>query len=168
MAHAFPPIYAKPTFGTLRENLYQSDYIKRKKGKITVCNSPSYCNRITNSDSYEKRNSYNLGIYARSLENCNVIPVNKGNLIMGQYTKLDLKHVCTVIPTTPCTDINTCGNCDNGNPVKIDQSSSTPFYYDNTIDPAGELFGSSQCGELNYTHYMVFYPPASPLTLGSS
>ena len=37
-----------------------------------------------------------------------------------------------------------------------------------TIDPLGELFGASQCGELNYTKYMVFDPPTKPLTLGFS
>ena len=34
MAHAFKTISAKPTFGTLQPNLYQSDYINRKKGII--------------------------------------------------------------------------------------------------------------------------------------
>ena len=35
MAHAFAPIPAKPAFGTLKENLYQSDYINRKKAEIS-------------------------------------------------------------------------------------------------------------------------------------
>ena len=38
MAHAFAPIPGKPAFGTLRENLYQSDYLERKKGKLIYCN----------------------------------------------------------------------------------------------------------------------------------
>ena len=37
MAFAFSPIPAKPTFGTLKENLYQSDYINRKKAKNNYC-----------------------------------------------------------------------------------------------------------------------------------
>jgi hypothetical protein len=36
------------------------------------------------------------------------------------------------------------------------------------IDPLGELFGKTQCGELNYTHYMLFNPPVKPLTLGNT
>ena len=42
MAHAFAPIPAKPAFGTLKENLYQSDYINRKKAKYTYCRGPAY------------------------------------------------------------------------------------------------------------------------------
>jgi len=159
MAHAFSPISAKPTFGTLKENLYQSDYISRKKAQFTYCQVPSYCNKITSVSSYSQYNSYNLGRYARSLKTCNVIPINKGNLVMGQYTKLDLKHVCTVASGT-----SQCGE-----PVIIKPTTATePFYLTYTIDPNGELFGDSQCGELNYTKYMVFNPPKLPLTMGFS
>jgi hypothetical protein len=85
---------------------------------------------------------------------------------MGQYTKLNLKNVCTVSkgtpPTKPCGygkgDLP-CDPCqDNGN-VLLDPDTTNPFYFDKTIDPLGELFGYSQCGELNYTGHMVFYPP---------
>ena len=106
MTHAFAPIPAKPTFGTLRENLYQSDYLNRKKAKYAYCRTPSYCNKIKIANSYDLINSYKLGRYSRNLETCNIIPINKGNLIMGQYTKLNLKNVCTVSsgtpPTRPC------------------------------------------------------------------
>ena len=166
MAHAFSPIPAKPTFGTLKENLYQSDYINRKKSKIIYCRTPSYCQKLSNANSYGKLYSYNLGRYALSLENCNIIPVNKGNLIMGQYTKLNLQNVCTVSagppPSQPCSSLLPCDPCQNNDPVIIDPSSDT-FYLNYTIDPLGELFGASQCGELNYTRYMVFNPPTGPL-----
>ena len=36
MAHAFKNISAKPTFGTLREELNQSDYINRKKKNVVI------------------------------------------------------------------------------------------------------------------------------------
>lgn len=134
MAHAFTPIPAKPTFGTLKENLYQSDYINRKKSRLVYCRTPSYCN---------------------------IFPINKGNLIMGQYTKLNLNNICTVSngtpPTQPCSNNNPCEPCQNNIPVIINPNYATePFYFGATIDPLGELFGASQCGELNYTHYMVY------------
>ena len=31
------------------------------------------------------------------------------------------------------------------------------------IDPLGELFGQTQCGELNYTHHMFLNPPQNLL-----
>lgn len=166
MAHAFAPISAKPTFGTLKENLYQSDYLNRKKAKYAYCRTPSYCNRIKIANSYDLINSYNLGRYSRNLETCNIIPINKGNLIMGQYTKLNLKNVCTVSNGTPSTkpcgtgkgDLP-CDPCQDNTPVLLDPDTTNPFYFDKTIDPLGELFGSSQCGELNYTRRMVLNPP---------
>ena len=156
MTHAFAPIPAKPTFGTLRENLYQSDYLNRKKAKYAYCRTPSYCNKIKIANSYELINSYRLGRYSRNLETCNIIPINKGNLIMGQYTKLNLKNVCTVSsgtpPTWPC---GKCDPCQDNTPVYLKTDADVPFYFNKTIDPLGELFGSSQCGELNYTGHMV-------------
>jgi hypothetical protein len=132
MAHAFKTIPAKSTFGTLQEELYQSDYINRKKQK---------CNTI--------------------------LPVNKSNLIVGQYTKLNLYNVCTVSngppPSIPCEFNNVCSPCQNGEGeediVKIDASGDYPFYFYYTIDPLGELFGKTSCGTLNYTNYMVFNYP---------
>ena len=182
MSHAFAPISAKPAFGTLKENLYQSDYLNRKKAKYAYCRTPSYCNKIKNSNSYDLINSYNLGRYSRNLEKCNIISINKGNLVMGQYTKLNLKDVCTVSygppPTKHCgngTEELPCIPCQNNTDVVIDPNvnpltniSSEPFYWNATIDPLGELVGSSQCGELNYTQHMIFDPPTAPLTLGFS
>ncbi len=180
MAHAFAPIPAKPAFGTLKKNLYQSDYINRKKAKINYCSASSLCNKRPNN--YALINNTNLGRYLYNLEICKIIPINKSNLIIGQYTKLNLTGVCTVStgtpPTQPCgngIDELPCNPCQTSTDVIIDPDGSSssvvsgiPFYWYATIDPLGELFGSSQCGELNYTHHMVFYPPTTPLTLGSS
>jgi hypothetical protein len=133
MAHAFKRISAKSTFGTLQEELYQSDYINRKK------------------------------------INCKtILPVNKSNLIVGQYTKLNLYNICTVSngppPSIPCEFNNDCNPCQDDNLVKIDanpdvNSYSNIFNLNYTIDPLGELFGKTSCGALNYTNYMVFNPP---------
>jgi hypothetical protein len=128
MAYAFAPISAKPTFGNLRDNLYQSDYIQKKKSKhLCQCK-----------------------------KSCNTKIVNTGNLIMGQYSKLDLTGVCTAIPTTPCNKIDDCEPCQMKEPVPIPPTENVPFYYNNTLDPLGTLFGNSQCGEQNYARFMVF------------
>ena len=163
MSHAFSPTFAKPAFGTYKENLYQSDYLNRKKAKHTYCITPAYCNKLTTATNYAFINSFRLGRYARGLETCNIIPVNKGNLIMGQYTKMDLKDVCTASngppPTMECGNDAPCDPCQNNSPVILNQSTNTtPFYWNTTVDPLGNLYGRSQCGELNYTHYMIFNP----------
>lgn len=136
MAHAFKRIPAKSTFGTLQEELYQSDYINKKKQQ---------CGPILN--------------------------INKSNLIIGQYTKLNLYNVCTVSngppPSTPCEFNNDCNPCQDDNVVIINPSNtsnagySDAFYLNYTIDPLGELFGKTSCGALNYTNYMIFNPPTT-------
>lgn len=154
MAHAFNIIPAKPTFGTLRENLCQSDYINRKKGIYNYCNSKPYCQKLKISQSYNNLYSFNN---TRLHTKC-ILPINKTDLIASQYSKLDLQNVCTVSagppPGPPPSKIGdyTCQQ------VYINPNSTTPFYYNNTIDPLGELFGRTQCGELNYTDYMVLNP----------
>lgn len=166
MTHAFVPIYAKPTFGTLKENLNQSDYLNRKKGKLSYCKGP-YGNNNKQPSSYSTISTYNLGRYARNLETHKIIPVHKRNLIIGQYTKLNLEHICTVSDGPPstqyCSDVSPCNPCQNSTSigVKIDPNTTTiyPFYQTATIDQLGELFGNLQCGELNYTQYMNYYPP---------
>lgn len=125
--------FAKPTFGTLKENLYQSDYINHKKSK-NICRNNSH--------------------------RCNIVNINTTNLIIGQYSKLNLDNVCTVSngapPSKYCSSENPCDPCQNNTSVVIE--STNPFYWENTIDPLGELFGFSQCGELNYTKYLDIMP----------
>ena len=84
--------------------------------------------------------------------NSHIIPVNKNNLIAGLYYKMNLNNVCVIGDGPPCPDIDTCYSCLTA--AKIDVSSDEPFYQNNTIDPIGELFGNSQCGINNFTHYM--------------
>jgi hypothetical protein len=184
MTHAFQTIPAKHAFGTLRGNLSQSDYINRIKGKQTYCNSPSYCQKLITSSSYENKYLFYLGRYSLGLETCNILPVNKSNLIMGQYTSMNLNNVCEAINQPPpntlidcnSTNYESCTTCDtpinmNVNPTTGQwNSGNTKFYQDIYIDPIGELFGNTQCGELNYTQLMVFNPPTVPngITLGFS
>ena len=83
----------------------------------------------------------------------NFVRPNKSNLISGQYMKENLSDVCTV------SDI--IGSpCQNNTNVKIDPTTATvPFYYTYQIDPIGELFGNTQCGELNFTRYREIIRP---------
>jgi len=158
MAHAFKTISAKPTFGTLQPNLYQSDYINRKKGIIVFCKRECICKNIKVAPSYDIKNSFNLGLRFNRLNN---IHNNKSNLIISQYTKENLKNVCTVSPIVPsvpsyCSNSDPCDPCQNNGPVIIDPlNSTTTFYNEYNIDPLGQLFGNSQCGELNYTAYQT-------------
>jgi len=164
MARAFAPISAIPTFGKLNENLYQSDYITRLKGQVTYCNAPSYCGQITKASSYDQYNSYNWGSYVNNLGTpCNPIPVNKQNSVSSLYNKEDLKRVCTINIGSPPLQPFTDKSCNPAH-VPIDPTSTTPFYYNHTIDPLGELFGLSQCGELNYTAYLSSYNPPSTVS----
>lgn len=171
MAHAFKTISAKPTFGTLRENLYQSDYINRKKGLAIFCNSPSVCYKIKSAPSYNIRNAFNIGRLSLSLNKCNKLAINKSNLIIGQYTKENLTNICTVSnifpysKPAPCSSVEPCNPCQNNEPIVVDPVATKPFYQTYQIDPLGELFGQTQCGELNYTHYMFLYPPTKLVTL---
>ena len=176
MAHAFKPIPATPTFGTFRKHLYQSDYINRKKAKLIYFNSKETCGKLLVAADYKERSLFKTGRDAINLLKCDnvVIPINKANLIMGQYTKLDLQNVCTVLNTTNTTNYTASDclknihdghgltGCPNHNLVIISGSSTSTFYQNNIIDPCGYLFGNSQCGELNYTSYMVFNPPKKP------
>jgi hypothetical protein len=185
MAHAFQTIPASPTFGTIRENLCQSDYINRLKAKYTYCNTPSYLKQSFIGPNYQTINSFNLGKYVLSLETSNTLPVNKSNLIIGQYSSMNLNNTCEAINQPPpnnldnCTvgnNFESCTKCDIPITMNVNSSTglwnsgNTNFYQDVYIDPIGELFGSSQCGELNYTKFMVFNPPTEPegITLGFS
>ncbi len=145
MTHGFKIVLANSTFGTLRENLNQGDYINRKKGIITGCKKVKL----------STKKSFNTGR--------NIFPVNKTNLIVGQYSKLNLSDVCTAselfpyLKPSPCSLNAPCNPCQNNANVVLDLNQ--PFYNKYQIDPLGELFGKTQCGELNYTRYMSFYPP---------
>jgi hypothetical protein len=146
MAHAFKTIPAKPAFGNIREELYQSDYIEKKKKRIMNCD---------------------LGLSGKCNLVKNFYPIDKSNLIIGQYSYLNLSTACVAIEQPIPNDIGSCFNTPDFNEcTSCDQpiimnvgtdgkwnSGNSNFYQDVYIDPIGELFGYSQCGELNYTHY---------------
>lgn len=153
MSRNISVISALPTFGTLRQNLNQSDYITRKKGLKTFCTNPSICNNNIYK-SYNDLNSYNWGKYTQSLNKCPQIPINKANMVLNKYSTYNLNDVCSIIEGNPCsTSINCVNNCP---PIPINISTTVPFYETYTIDPNGALFGTNQCGTLNYTHFLKF------------
>jgi hypothetical protein len=155
MAHAFKTIPAKPTFGTLTKDVYQSDYISNKKAKLLYCNGNiANCDKLTKVSNYNLYNLFYKGRYLSALNNGCILPFNKMDLIAGQYTRMNLKDVCTVIDGSPCSQINSCPGCATG--AIVNASSTEPFYQTNTIDPVGSLFGKSQCGINNFTRYMIY------------
>jgi hypothetical protein len=156
MAHAFKPIPAKPTFGTLTQVVYQGDYITNKKAKLAFCkgNKKLSCNKNNKVSSYDQSNLFNKGRYLDALERGCILPFDKTNLITGLYSKMNLEGACTVINGNPCSSINSCGACLTG--AQIDASSLNAFYLTNTIDPLGQLFGNSACGTNNFTRFMVY------------
>ena len=155
MTHSFKTIPAKPTFGTLTQVVFQGDYLRNKKAKLAYCNNrnPVNCNKLVRSLSYDQYNLYNTGRYLNAFSRGCILPFNKTDLIAGQYTRMNLKDVCTVINGNPCSLIDSCSACLN--PAIIDPITATkPFYQTNTIDPVGALFGKTPCGTLNFTRYM--------------
>jgi hypothetical protein len=135
MAYAFK---AKPAFGTLIKSQYQSDYILNKKNK----------NVNVNVNNYERY----LFLKKKCYVNSCFISVKKSNIIAGLYYKMNLNNVCVVNDGPPCSNVDTCDICLT--PAKIDINSVEPFFQTNTIDPLGALFGNSECGVNNFTHYM--------------
>jgi hypothetical protein len=158
MAHAFKTIPAKPTFGTLTKVGYQSDYISNKKANLLYCNNPykKNCDKLTKVSNYDQYNLFYKGRYLNDLNKGCILPFDKTNLIAGQYTKMNLKDVCTVSKGSPCSLINSCDGCSDI--IIVDAASTEPFYQINTIDPLGSLFGKSACGINNFTNYMVYNP----------
>lgn len=129
MAHAFKTIPAKPTFGTVQPLIYQSDYLNIKKKQIL---SNIRCNPNLGYDYY-----YLL------YKSRGTTQINPLNLVYNLYSQENLYKVNTLAYnnnlSVPVTKIN---------------PSSTPLYNYYTIDPEGQLFGDSPCGELNYVNYV--------------
>ena len=161
MAHTFKPISAKPAFGTLTQVVFQGDYISNKKAKLVYClnrNKAVTCDKLVKSASYKERALYNKGRYLNAFDKGCILPFDKTNLIAGQYTKMNLASVCTVIDGNPCSQIDACSGCSLVTHVDAAIDATDPFYQTNTIDPVGLLFGNTSCGINNFTSYMVYSP----------
>ena len=120
-----------------RQNKFASDasdhveWLRRKT---------SYCHNA-NPDRIERLHCLSKNqLIAQSL--CKPMQLNS-NL----YTTQNLANACVV--GTPLFG-STTTSC---NGVTINTSAAVPFYFSAVIDPKGQLFGNSQCGELNFMHF---------------
>jgi hypothetical protein len=152
MAFAFNPIPAKPTFGNLKQIVYQSDYLNKKKSKLIYCTNPNICNKFINAKNYNDLYLYNSEKYLNN--KFSRVSASKDDLVFALYTKENLKGVCTVqngFPST-CNSLGYCDSCKT--PTIINIASPVPFYDNHTIDPNGQLFGNTYCGVNNFVSYM--------------
>lgn len=126
MAHAFQVIPARPAFQQIQSLNYASDYLLEKKRLIRLRRDTILALKYdTYLDKYKLRNEF-----------------NRSNLLYNLYSKENLNLVTTV--------------ASNPKDIKINNIDPTlkPFYQYYVIDPKGQLFGKSQCGELNFVRYM--------------
>lgn len=154
---------ARAAFGKLKESVSQTVYLDQKKGISTFCTARINdigCGRLKNASSYEQRQLYNNGRYYVATKKCpDVIQVNKTNLPINLVSAMNLEGACEII-TQPLCNLDNCTKC-SGPPVPITLTASgtwfgKPFYQANYLDPIGALFGNTQCGELNWTRYLVY------------
>jgi hypothetical protein len=144
MAHSFKTNSGRSTFGTFKEPLDAGDYISNIKAKTTyckpnICSSNGYVGSESNLLTLKKAN--NLAFY--SCRN-----VNRANLNINLITKLNLNNVPVI------------ENMAFESPTVITPPTETtnPYLY-YTIDPCGNLFGNTTCGENNYINYQEYNLP---------
>lgn len=158
MAHAFKSLSAKPTFGSKQTHYYQSDVVNNKRYKQLRISIDEPCNILHKTNNY---NQFYLFKNSNTPKCCMYFPVSKYNIVAGQYTALNLSDVCTAsnqsyVNPTPDDKCNNSHVQMKSNPsTGVWNSGISAFYQDVSIDPLGQLFGNTQCGELNYTDYMV-------------
>jgi hypothetical protein len=144
MAHSFKTNSGRNTFGTFKEPSDAGDYILNKKAKATYC-KPNVCtsNKYVGSESNLltlKKANY-LAFY--SCRN----NINRANLNINLITKLNLNNV-PVIENMSFESPTTFSSTSTENPY---------LYY--TIDPSGNLFGNTTCGQNNYVNYQEYNLP---------
>ena len=123
-------------FGNLKESLYQSEYLNKKKNNAQCC-----------------------GKYKSNTN------INTKQLINSQYTNMDLENSCPAIYTNDTANSTTCadGITISIDPITgaiIAPNPNVPFYSQIIIDPKGDLFGNTPCGVLNYTEFMIPIDPS--------
>lgn len=144
MARSFKTNSARSTFGTFNEPNDAGYYTLNLKAKATYC-KPNICtfNKYVGSQSnlltLKKANT--LAFY--SCKN-----VNRANLNINLITKLNLDNVPVI------------ENMSFESPTTINTTTQTtnPYLYF-TIDPCGNLFGNTSCGENNYLNYQEYNLP---------
>jgi len=140
---------AKSTFDKVKKITSSSDYLKNKKSRMAYCNGGSYGN-MSRVRSYDEKNLLKNGKYLTNLDNYDIDPDHKFDLVVNLYTTLDLSGAYVI------TDINT------NEPTCLDIS-LIPFYESYNIDLDSSLFGDANCTSLNYVSYMTtnldYVPP---------
>ena len=112
-------------FGTLKPNLYQSDYITGKNAKIMSCSNINL--NIRSSGQYDL---YKKGKYLFDVR-CRKYLIDETHLAYGLYKKKDLTNICSVIEGQPCTNY-TCPQCLLPAPIKVLTDSDEAFYLTNS------------------------------------
>jgi hypothetical protein len=138
----FKPYMGKNTFGVLKEPQDAGQYILNKTASTSFC-TPNVCvpSRTLASQSSRLILRRANKIYFRACQD----PYNTANLNINLVTVLDLSGVPVIIDVS--------GNY----PTTLDVLSIP--YLDYTIDPSGNLFGNTICGEDNFQNYLQFNPP---------
>lgn len=147
------------TFGTVKPNLYASDYIANKKQRLMYCNATATSiptnSSISVSNDKQINSQENLTLFnnASQLKQqdasyCALYPFNTANLNINLYTTTDLSGVSVLIFTRDPTD------------TKIDNTGQYyPLYEFYTLDPCGSLFGNTECYKRNFLNYWVHNSP---------
>lgn len=158
MSRPFKSYSGRAAFAEVNEPMNSGDYTLNKKSKAAFC-APNIChpNRNINSQS-------NLLM----LRNANTLKFNsfvsnfdKTSLYVNLYTTLNLENLC------PISDLS--GNCQipiTTTPLYI--NSVMPPYEKYIIDPSGDLFGNSPCGENNFTNLMQYTIKENPYKISGS
>jgi hypothetical protein len=121
------------TFGNLKKTIDQGEYTNKLKNKNM------FCNKTLNQYVSNKKHLQN----------------NKNNLIISQYSKLNLKDVCVVAENSNIISAERFFNVCNKD-ISVIITTNNIFYNNNFIDPLGQLFGKNKCGLLNYTKYIEY------------
>jgi hypothetical protein len=146
------------TFGTVKQNLYSSDYIANKKAKTMYCNAttiskPTFSSIVISNDK-QINSQENLKLFQnatllkqQSSSVCVQYPFNTANLNINLYTTTDLNGVNT-FKLTPSSAASP------PNPNNI-LPTNYPLYEFYTLDPNGSLFGNTACFKRNFLNYWV-------------
>ena len=140
----FKPYMGKNTFGVLKEPQDAGQYILNKTASTSFC-TPNVCvpSRTLASQSSRLILRRANKIYFRACQD----PYNTANLNINLVTVLDLSGVPVIQQSGTPFSV----------PTTLDVLSIPFLSY--TIDPSGNLFGNTVCGEDNFQNYLQFNPP---------
>ena len=140
----FKPYMGKNTFGVLKESQDAGQYILNKTASTSFC-TPNVCvpSRTLASQSSRLILRRANKIYFRACQD----PYNTANLNINLVTVLDLSGVPVIQQSGTPFSV----------PTTLDVLSIPFLGY--TIDPSGNLFGNTVCGEDNFQNYLQFNPP---------